>query len=75
LAENQQKAISKLAKMYEGMKPREAAKIAAKLDVDLLVQIIPRMKERAAAKLLAAMETSKAVRITQRLGEAKPSGR
>jgi len=68
LALGQDKAITKLAKMYEMMKPKDAAQISANLSIDLLAQIIPRMKERAAAKLIAALETSKAVQLTQRLG-------
>lgn len=70
LAVGQDKAITKLAKMYEMMKPKDAAQISANLSIELLARIIPRMKERAAAKLIAAMETSKAVQITQRLGRS-----
>jgi flagellar motility protein MotE (MotC chaperone) len=68
LAANEEQSLARLAKMYEMMKPNEAAEIASQLDVDLLVKIVPRMKERAAAKLISALDTSKAVQITQRLG-------
>ncbi len=67
LGESEERSMRKLAKMYELMKPKDAAEIASNLSDDLLVRIIERMKEKAAAKLISAMDTSKAVRISKLL--------
>jgi flagellar motility protein MotE (MotC chaperone) len=71
LADGEERSIRKLAKMYEMMKPKEAAEIAANLNMDLLVQIIPRMKEKSAAKLIAELDTGKAVQLTKALSGNK----
>lgn len=70
-AEHDEKTLRKLAKLYESMKPAEAAQIASQLQNDLVVEIIPRMKERSAAKMLSAMDTNKAVEITKLIAARK----
>ncbi len=66
-----EQSLSKLAKLYESMKPSEAALIAGQLDTRLLVEIVPRMKNRSAAKMLSAMDTQKAVEITRLIAARK----
>ncbi len=60
-------SLSRVAKLYEQMKPAEAARIASQLSTELLVEIIPRMKPRAAGKLLSAMDSKRAAEISRRL--------
>ena len=67
LADGEERSIRKLAKMYEMMKPKEAAEIASNLNMELLVKIVPRMKEKAAAKLIAELDTPKAVQLSKEL--------
>lgn len=55
---------SGLVKMYEGMRPREAAGIFNALDKDVLLEILDRMKPAKAAPLLASMEAEKARQLT-----------
>ena len=74
IKEQNEESLNKLAKLYESMKPDEAAKIASQLENDLIVEIIPRMKERSAAKLLAAMDTKTAAEITRLISERKKLG-
>jgi flagellar motility protein MotE (MotC chaperone) len=66
-----EQSLSKLAKLYESMKPGEAAIIASQLDTRLLVEIVPRMKDRSAARMLSAMDTQKAVEITRLIASRK----
>ncbi len=68
-------ALGKVAKLYESMKPSEAAQIAEQLSTDLLVQIIPRMKERSAGKLLSAMDAARAAEISRRMAGQKRGSR
>ena len=75
LADGEERSIRKLAKMYEVMKPKEAAVIAGNLNMDLLVKIVSRMKEKSAAKLIAELDTAKAVQLSKELsGIKKRSG-
>jgi len=60
-----------LVKIYESMKPKEAARIFDELDMDILLEVIDRMSERKAAPLLAAMAPTKAKDVTVRLAEMR----
>lgn len=61
--------IRKLAKMYETMKPQEAAPILAELKIDETIEIIKRMKPRNSAKVLAKMDRELAAKITSLIGK------
>jgi flagellar motility protein MotE (MotC chaperone) len=68
-----------LVKLYEAMKPRDAATIFNDLDVQVLLQVVDRMKEAKAALVLAAMQPDKARDLTARLAQLRtrrddPSG-
>ncbi|MBN1164722.1 MAG: hypothetical protein JXB45_09095 [Candidatus Krumholzibacteriota bacterium] len=71
LEEEQQVRIDKLAKLYDSMKPEQAAPIAASLNMNLLVEIIVKMKEKKASKLMAAMPVTTSAEISRRLGKNK----
>jgi flagellar motility protein MotE (MotC chaperone) len=67
LTEERDRAASRLAKMYENMKPAQAAPILSALEMDILLDIMTRMKEREAARILANMDAGLAARISTEL--------
>jgi flagellar motility protein MotE (MotC chaperone) len=60
-----------LVKVYEAMKPREAAAIFDSLDMQVLLQVLDRMQERRVAPVLAAMQPDRARLATQLLAEMR----
>jgi flagellar motility protein MotE (MotC chaperone) len=62
---------SGLVKLYEAMKPRDAAGIFNDLEMPILLQILDRMKEAKAAPILAAMEADRAREATTKLAEMR----
>jgi flagellar motility protein MotE (MotC chaperone) len=60
-----------LVKVYETMKPREAAAIFNDLTMPVLLPLIGRMKEAKAAAILAAMTPDKAREVTAQLAKSK----
>ena len=77
----EEERLASLVKIYEGMKPKEAATIFNTLDLDVLLEVISRMNERKASPILAAMDPDKARIVTIRLSEkeklpvAAPAGK
>jgi flagellar motility protein MotE (MotC chaperone) len=70
-SEEDQARIKSLVKIYETMKPAEAARILGQLDMPVLLGVVEHMKERNAAPILAAMDPSKAKTVTQALAERR----
>lgn len=60
-----------LVKLYEAMKPREAAVIFNDLEMSVLLQVVDRMKETKAAPILAAMQPDKARDLTAQLAQLR----
>ena len=60
-----------LVKIYESMKPREAAKIFDELDMPMLIQIVTRMKEVRVAPIIASMNPSKAKELSIELSKQR----
>lgn len=60
-----------LVRIYENMKPKEAATIFNTLDLDVLLAVIGRMNERKASPILANMDPEKARIVTIRLSEQR----
>lgn len=58
-----------LAKVYENMKPAQAAPILASLEMETVVDILVRMKERNAARILASMDAESAAAISSMLSD------
>ncbi len=54
----------RLVKIYESMKPDEAARILEKMDGEVLLEVVTRMGERRLAPILAQMNPLKAQAIT-----------
>ena len=67
LSEEKERSVGRLAKMYENMKPAQAAPILSALEMDILLDIMTLMKEREAARILAKMEAGLAARISTEL--------
>ncbi len=66
-AEERERSAVKLAKMYEAMKPAQAAPIISALDMEIILDIMSRMKERQAAKILASMDAGLAAQVSTRM--------
>ncbi|MFV3073077.1 magnesium transporter MgtE N-terminal domain-containing protein [Niveispirillum fermenti] len=67
----QQAQLDSLVKIYETMKPVDAAKIFNSLENDVLINVISRMKEAKVAPVLAAMEQKRAQEVTILLAARK----
>lgn len=63
--------INSLVKIYEGMKPKDAARIFNTLDIDVLLQVVSKMSERKSAPILASMDSVRARNLTIMLLEQK----
>ncbi len=70
-SEEEEGRIKSLVKIYEGMKPKDAARIFDTLDIDVLVAVISKMSERKIAPVMAAMNPERARSITIMLAEQK----
>ena len=54
----------RLVKMYSGMKPKDAARIFDRLDINALTDLVARMKPRIMSTILASMAPAAAERLT-----------
>lgn len=66
-SEEQEKQLTSLVKVYEGMKPKDAAAILDELDAAVLMQVMSRMSERKMSPILAEMRPEVAREVTRRL--------
>jgi flagellar motility protein MotE (MotC chaperone) len=65
--------LKSLVKVYETMKPKEAARIFEQLDLPVLLDVMERMKERGTAAILAAMDPVKAKAVTLGMAGRHPT--
>ena len=65
------KRIASLVKIYEGMKPKDAARIFDTLDIDVLIPVVSKMSERKVSPILAAMNPERVRTVTIMLAEQK----
>ena len=65
------KRISKLARLYENMKPDEAVAILSKLDDTTIIDVFNRMDEAQVAKIMAQFDADRAARISQAMLKGK----
>ena len=63
----EKKRITRLARIYESMKPEQAANALINVDWDTTVLIFQRMSEEAVANILAKMEPEAAAQLTEML--------
>ncbi|TCS63021.1 MotE family protein [Varunaivibrio sulfuroxidans] len=69
--EQQTTKLQSLVKIYENMKPKDAARIFEKLDMDTLLLVAERMKERKLAPVMAKMNPDKAREVTVQLARLR----
>lgn len=69
--EKQDNQLKSLVKIYESMKPDEAAKIFDEMEMPILLDVIGKMSERKVAPVLANMSPKKAKDVTQELAEKR----
>ena len=84
--EQEQAELQSIVKIYETMKPKDAARILEDLEMQILLGIMEMMKERKSAPILAAMGAERARQVTSELarkraidlakqaGKSEPSG-
>ncbi len=72
--ERQQTKIKSLVKIYETMKPKDAARIFNQLEMGVLLEVIGGMRESKSAAIIARMDAGKAKAVTSELAirEALP---
>jgi flagellar motility protein MotE (MotC chaperone) len=61
--------LDSLVKIYEAMRPKEAARIFDELEMSVLVDVLKRMKEMKSSQILASMDPARVRTITTRLAE------
>jgi flagellar motility protein MotE (MotC chaperone) len=71
--EEDEAKIKNLVRIYETMKPKEAARIFEQLDTPVLLEVTQRMKDAKVAPILASMDPAKAKSLTLALAERKPA--
>jgi flagellar motility protein MotE (MotC chaperone) len=59
-----------LVKVYENMKPKDAAAVFERLDMTVLLELLGRMNERKLAAIMAAMDPERAQAVTVELATA-----
>ncbi len=59
--------LTGLAKLYNGMKADQVARMMIKLDDKMIVAILPRMKSAQASKILGLLPASRGARISQEM--------
>lgn len=69
--EREDTKIRSLVKIYENMKPKEAASIFEELEMPILLLVVDRMSERKVAPVLANMSPKKAMQVTTELAEQR----
>jgi flagellar motility protein MotE (MotC chaperone) len=69
--EQEEAELRSLVKIYETMKPKDAARIFDELDLKVLLQVFQRMKEAKTAPILASMSPARAKEVTTQLAERK----
>lgn len=62
-------STARLVKIYEGMKPKDAARIFNQLDMDVLLSVVTKMSERKTSPIIALMDPDKARSLTLFLSE------
>lgn len=69
--EESDRKVERLVKIYESMRPDDAAQIFEDLEMPVLLRVLGRMSERKSAPILAEMNAKKAQAVTLELAEQK----
>lgn len=67
--EEQEQRMRSLVKIYENMKPKDAARIFETMDGDIMLDVIERMREAKTAPIMALLTADRAKRLTRMLAE------
>jgi flagellar motility protein MotE (MotC chaperone) len=67
-SKNEEKTKS-LVRIYENMKPKDAARIFSEMDLPILLDVVRGMKERSAAPIIAKMDADKAKQLTEAIAK------
>lgn len=67
----QETKLKSLVKIYETMKPKNAARIFERLEMDILLDVVERMREAKTSLIFAAMDPATAKAVTSRLAERR----
>lgn len=70
-SDEEEAELMSLVKMYENMKPKDAAQVFEEMDMDVLLDVVGRMNERKAAPILALVTPTRAKEITFELASRK----
>lgn len=70
-SDEESERLKSLVRIYEGMKPTDAARIFNTLDINILLDVMTRMSERKSAPILAAMDGDRARMITIMMAQQK----
>ena len=70
-ASREEAGLRGLVRLYEGMRPRDAAAIFDELDMPVLLPIVDRMREARAAPVMAAMRPERARALTTELAKLR----
>ena len=65
--EQEEQRLQSVVKIYETMKPKDAAKVMERLDMPILLDVAERMKTAKMAAIMAEMDTSRARAVTTEL--------
>lgn len=63
--------VASLVKIYESMKPADAARIFEEVEMPVLLEVVDRMAEKKAAPILANMTPRKAKELTEELAQRR----
>jgi len=69
--EEAERQLKSLVKVYENMKPKDAARIFEQLEMDILLDVTQGMREAKMAPVLAAMNAEKAKALTVELARQR----
>lgn len=69
--DQERKELESVVKIYETMKPKDAAAILEKLEMPVLLGIVDAMKERRSSAILAAMTPARAREVTAEMARNK----
>jgi len=69
--ERSEQRLRQLVRLYEAMRPRDAAVIFNELDMEVLLPVLARMREARAAPILAAMQPERARQATTELARLR----
>lgn len=70
-SEAEESRLQSLVKVYQNMKPKDAAQVFEELDMDVLLEVVSRMNERKLAPILALVSPTKAKEMTYELAQQK----